>query len=347
MSKKTIVLAIAATAVTCTALAESTRTVQATLSPGAAGSFAVENLAGTMKVVAGGGDAVEVVATVHARSAALAEEVEIEEVRGRHGVPTLRLTYPVNRYRTFRYPAGGSSQVEYAGRKVKVSSSSGELLWAEVEVRVPQHVEDAAFYNLIGDLTAEGLDGRIRLDGASADILARRLGGEVVADTGSGDVRLESGSGSFTCDTGSGDCMVVGFEGDELDCDTGSGDITVRNVTARRVHADTGSGHVHVENADLEEFVGDTGSGDVFVQVSGTRARRIIADTGSGDFTVELPADASFELSADLGSGDIVSRFRDAQPIVSGREVIGYRRADGAIRIGADLGSGDVVVAPR
>jgi hypothetical protein len=347
MSKKTVVLAAVAMVATCTAFAETTRTVRATLTGDATASFAIENLAGTMTVIAVDGDTVEAVATVHAEDAELADGVTFEQVRAHSGRQTLRLIYPVDRHRTFRFPGGGSSNVEYGDRKVKVSSRSGVLLWADVEVRVPRRVGDAAFYNLVGTLTAEGLEGTVRLDGASADIVARRLGGRVVADTGSGDVRAESVAGSFTCDTGSGDCIVAGFDGDDLSCDTGSGDVTARDVKARRVRADTGSGHVRVENADIEDFSGDTGSGDVLLQVVGNRLRRAAADTGSGDFTVHLPADASFELRADVGSGDIVSRFADAQAIVRGREVVGYKRGAGAIRIDADLGSGDVVVAPR
>ena len=347
MSKKSVVLAAVATIATCTAFAETTRTVRATLTGDAAASFAVENLAGTMTVIAVDGTTVEAVATIHAEDATLANAVTFEQVRAHSGLATLRVGYPVDDHRTFRFPGAGSSNVEYAGRKVKVSSHSGVLLWADVEVRVPRRVTDAEFYNLVGTLTAEGVEGDIRLDAASGDIVATRLAGTVVADTGSGDVRGESVGGSFTCDTGSGDCIVAGFDGDEISFDTGSGDITARDVKARRVRADTGSGQVRVENADVEDFFGDTGSGDVLLQAVGTRLRRAAADTGSGDFTVYLPTDAAFDLKADIGSGDIVSRFADAQAIVHGREVVGYRRGAGTIRIDADLGSGDVVVAPR
>jgi hypothetical protein len=347
MSKGTVAIAVVTTLASCSALAETTRTVRATLSGDSLAAFAVENLAGTMRVVAADGAAVEAVATVHAEDAALADAVAFEQVRAHSGRATLRLAYPVGDHRTFRYPGAGSSTVEYAGRRVKVSSTSGVLLWADVEVRVPRRVADAAFCNLVGRLEAEGIAGEIRLDGASADIVARQLDGRVTADTGSGDVRAEGLAGAFRCDTGSGDCVVTGFAGDELACDTGSGDVAVRGVAAARVRADTGSGDVRVEDADVEEFFADTGSGDVVLQAVGPRLRRAAADTGSGDFTVLLPPDAAFELQTDLGSGDIVNRFPDAQAIVHRREVVGYRRGGGAIRIDADLGSGDVTLAPR
>jgi hypothetical protein len=347
MSKKTLALALVAAAATCTAHAETTRTLRATLSADAVASFAVENLAGTMTVIVGDTAAVEAVATVHADDDEVAGTVAFEQVRGREGRPTLRVRYPVADHHTFRYPGAGSSSMEYDGRRVKVSSTSGVLLWADVEVRVPRHLDDAAFYNLVGELRAEGLEGRVRLDTASADITARSLAGKVAADSGSGDVHAEMVAGTFACDTGSGDCVISGFDGDALTCDTGSGDITVRNAAGRRLKADTGSGNVRVENADVEEVGGDTGSGDIELQLGGARVRRISADTGSGDVTIRLPADASFELDADVGSGDIVSRFADAQPVIHNRTVTGYRRADGRIRIAVDTGSGDVTVAPR
>lgn len=41
-----------------------------------------------------------------------------------------------------------------------------------------------------------------------------------------------------------------------------------------------------------------------------------------------------------------MSRFSDAQPIVHGKQVVGYRRGDGKIRIDVETGSGDVVIEP-
>jgi len=70
------------------------------------------------------------------------------------------------------------------------------------------------------------------------------------------------------------------------------------------------------------------------------------ADTGSGDVRIELDPDSGFEIHADQGSGDIQSRFRDAEPILKDRTVVGYRRGDGHIRIRVETGSGDLVVEP-
>jgi hypothetical protein len=327
--------------------AESTRTLQATLSTSATAPFTVENLAGTMSVRPGADGEVTAVATIHAEDATLAAEVRLEQVTDEGGRPALRVIYPLPGRRTVRYPSShGTSQVTYAGRRVVVSSSRGDVLWADVEVRVPAAKLDAVFRNAVGALTAERLRGRVLLDSSSGSIKATELSGEVKADTGSGDVEAEGLAGSFTCDTGSGGCRVTAFDGDTLSCDTGSGDVQGTRVRAARVVVDTGSGRVSLREADVEVFEGDTGSGGILLENTGARLRRVDADTGSGGVTVRLPATTGFELRADVGSGDISCGFDDARAIVHHRTVVGYERGDRRVKITADTGSGGVTVDP-
>ncbi len=336
--------------------AEVTKTLRVQLSGDAGRPFAVENLAGTMRVTPGSEDAVVAVATVHGDSDALASSIRFEQVTNEKGVPTLRVRYPVDRHDSFRYPPAGSggfwdsffggSRIKYDGVRVSVSGSRGVGLWADVEVRVPKRVVTGTFTNHVGTITAEGLEGKIRLDASSGDITAQAMRGEIVTDTGSGNITASNVEGAFVCDTGSGNCSVKDFKGDTLKCDTGSGAVDVDQARARAIVADTGSGRVRVHGADAEEFAADTGSGSVEFEGRGSRLTKIKADTGSGSVRLSLPAEAGFELRADTGSGDIVSRFRDAEAIVHRKEVVGYRRGDARIRIDVDTGSGDVVVEP-
>jgi DUF4097 and DUF4098 domain-containing protein YvlB len=342
------VLALASTAILTAGLAyaETTRTLRATLSADPAAPFSVENLAGKMTVLAGDGDAVMAVATVHAESEELATAMSFEQVTGKDGEPALRVRYPLDLHGTIRYSSGGHSNVDYDGHRVTVSSTAGAMVYADVEIHVPRRALSANFRNYVGSLAAEGVSGKILLDTASGNITARSLDGTVKADSGSGDVRAEQIKGSFTCDTGSGGCELNGFDGDALTLDTGSGTIRVTRVSARTIHADTGSGGIRVRQADTEEFMGDTGSGTIEFEGTGTRLQRVKGDTGSGDIRLRLPGDTSFELVADQGSGDLTCGFKDAQPIVKKRTVIGYRRGDGRVRISLDTGSGDVSISP-
>jgi hypothetical protein len=61
---------------------------------------------------------------------------------------------------------------------------------------------------------------------------------------------------------------------------------------------------------------------------------------------LRLSPQASFEALADQGSGDLRMAYKDAQPIVKGREVVGYRRGDSKIRISVNTGSGDLEIEP-
>ncbi|HQT96037.1 MAG TPA: DUF4097 family beta strand repeat-containing protein [Thermoanaerobaculaceae bacterium] len=348
------------------AAAETTRTLRAQLSGDPAAPFVVENLAGAMTVVAGDGDAVVAVATVHADDAALADAMRFEQVRNENGVPVLRVIYPLDRERTIRYEADGGdrhhghrhhglewlfgswdgTEVKYDGHRVRVSSSSGARLFADIEVRVPRRALSATFKNHVGELSAEGIEGRILLDTGRGGITARRLKGEIKADTGSGEVLAEDVTGSFSCDTGSGECNVTGFDGTELSCDTGSGEVRIRRAKADLIVADTGSGRIVVEQADAGEFRGDTGSGGIDAELTGTRLRRVKADTGSGHVSLRIPADASFEVFADQGSGSLHCGFADATAVKDDHKTVGYRRGDGKVRIAIDTGSGGATVDP-
>ena len=341
--------------------AATTRTLRVELPADAAGLFAIENLAGTMRVAPGPGPAVVAVATIHAENDDLANAMKFERVAGKQGVPTLRVRYPLDREGTIRYPGGGSggcgvleslfggssSRTEYDGHKVKISDSQGVLLYADVDVQVPrQRLADATFRNHVGPLEGHDVGGKITFDTGSGDVSLARVRGDIKADTGSGDVKADGLEGTFVCDTGSGNCDVTGFKGETVRCDVGSGDVTIRSAEARLVDVDTGSGDVHVIDGDIEVFRADTGSGDVRLESRGSRLVSVKADTGSGDVTLRLAPGASFEALADQGSGDINMGFKDAQAIVRHKEVIGYRRGDARIKIEIDTGSGDLTIVP-
>jgi hypothetical protein len=356
-----IVVAASVLAVAGPVAAEVTRTVKVELQGDPGRPFGVENLAGTMTVRASDGNAVVAVATVHAESQALADTVRFEQVVGETGVPTLRVRYPMDQHRTFRYregrDGGGGSGwlaslfdgwangVKYDGHRVQVSSRHGALLYADVEVQVPRRDIDGRFRQVVGSLGARDVQGRARFDTGSGNLTIDRARGEIKADTGSGNVKASGVEGRFDCDTGSGNCEITGFKGELLECDTGSGEVTIRDAAARQISADTGSGTIDME-ADVEEVKADTGSGDVRLQNRGRRLSRVIVDTGSGSVRLRLGPEASFEVLADTGSGDVVSRYEDAQPIVRRKEVVGYRRGTAQARISVDTGSGDVVVEP-
>ena len=350
-----LVLLVAAAA---PASADVTKSLKGEMAPGASQAWAVENLAGIMKVVPGSGSAVVATVTVHAESDEIASLLKVEEVSGEKGIRTLRVVYPLDKHTSYKYPGdkrtdswigglfGGENNLQYAGHRVKVSSSKGILLYADIEVQVPARLGQGWLRNHVGRLEAKGLVGTLKFDSASGDMDLKSLKGTIGADTGSGDVNISDVQGSLDCDTGSGDVSVEGFEGELFRGDVGSGDITIRSGNITKVDLDTGSGDVHLKGGDIEEFLADTGSGDVVIDIGAGHLRHVKASTGSGDVTLRLSPDASFEAYVDQGSGDMENRFTDATPLVKGREVIGYKRGDGRAKIDIETGSGDFVLEP-
>jgi DUF4097 and DUF4098 domain-containing protein YvlB len=335
------------------AQAEVTREIEADLSVPEAKVFAIENLIGSMRIVPGPGDTVQVSATVHAENEELADSVKLEK-KQKGDKTVLRVAYPLDEHSTIRLPngisvsAGGGflerwfgGGVKYGGHSVKVREGRGVLLYADVRVQLPERDLRGQFRNLFGQLHAERVRGDLRFDTNSADITLSSLRGEIDADTGSGSVKANDIEGAFRCDTGSGNCDLEAMRGESVDCDTGSGDVTLRSVkVSGKIEADTGSGDVH--GHDLEgSFVCDTGSGDC--TVDGLVADSVRCDTGSG--TVRMRSVTADSILADTGSGDVLAEGINAREFAadtgSGDVHLGAR-GDRLRRVRADTGSGHV-----
>jgi hypothetical protein len=341
--------------------AEVTRTLKVHLSGAEAADFAVENLAGTMRVVPGSEGTVTVVATIHAETQSLADAFRLERVAGEGSAAALRVRYPDGvgtiRYRaptdedTYQISLGlfsfNSSTYHYDGRNYRISSGHGKRVWADLEVRVPPRPGRARFQNLAGLLEAEGLDGTLRFDVASADLGLRRLGGELSIGGSSGDIRATDIRGNWKSDFSSGDCDLDHFDGDSLSLRTSSGDIHAHDIRAHGVTIETSSGDASFQVADIQEFHGETSSGDLVLEAEGSRLKEIRAQTSSGNVTLRLPRDASFDASADQSSGDMEVGFSDGEAIRHRDKLVAYKRGNGGARIRVETSSGDLEIGPR
>ena len=335
---------------------ESVRTVRMQLSGADAARFAVENLVGTMRIGAGSGPGVEVVATVHAETAELAEAVRLERVDAGSGSATLRVRYPYDKVSTFRYrePSedGGffgwasSESYDYDGHRVHVNRGKGTWLHADVEVRVPPGKIQGSFSQLVGQVDADSLQGEVRFRVASADLRLRRLDGAITLEGNSGDIRARDIQGTWSSDFSSGDLDLAGFVGDTVTMHTTSGDVNLRSVKAKRAEFESTSGDLRLTDADLQEFDAEASSGDVSFDATGLGLREVGIRTSSGDVSLRLPANLSFDVDADQGSGDMDVRFSDGAEVSQRDRVVGYRRGNGGARIHVSTSSGDLTVSP-
>lgn len=343
------------------ARSEETRTLSAELSGVDVENFAVENLAGTLRIVPAtdaAGQKVAVVATVHAESAELASGVRLERVP-EGGAAVLRVRYP-DGVRTIRYrePRSkddisitldlfSSNHVDYDGRSYRIASGHGKKVWADVEVRVPARVGHARFRNLVGLVEAEGFEGKLRFEVSTADLRLRRLSGDLSLTGSSADTRAEEIHGAWSSEFSSGDCDLEGFEGESISFRTASGDVRGGALKAAHIRVNTSSGDVSLRRADVEDFTAETSSGDVRLQVEGTRLRQFRAHTSSGDVALRLPSDASFEAVADQSSGDMNVGFSGGDSTIRRDKLVAYRRGDGAARIRVETSSGDLWISPN
>ena len=335
------------------------RTLRAELSGADLADFGIENLAGRMRISAGTGDRITVVARVFGESAELADAVRLERVPGEGSKATLRVRYPYEKVKVFEYVdpdherhwpfdrMGSSTSFDYDGRRVRVSEGRGTRLWADLDIQVPSGRRQAFFRNLVGRIDADGVEGTLRFEVGSADLRLWRLDGEVSVESESGDIQARGLKGSFRSESSSGDCRLDDFDGQQFLFHASSGDLVARGVRARLVETDTSSGDVTVSSADIEQFQAEASSGDIAVVVDGSRLASFEVTTSSGDVSLGLPSDASFEAEADQSSGDMYVDFPGGGAVYSDETLVGYRYGTGGAKIRVTTSSGDFSIRPR
>lgn len=316
---------------------------------------ALYNIAGSLRVEGGTGDAVRVEITRQGADAARLR-VETGPVRGRE---TLRVIYPGDRvvYRgaTQRSRRWGSRTItrlrvaddgtfdgswDDRGDRLEVVSD-GSGLDASADIRVIVPAGKSVDLNLaVGDATVTNVEGDIRLDVQAAEVTTSRTKGRLDLDTGSGSVSVTDADGEVTLDTGSGDVTVTGVKGRQLSMDTGSGELRASTIEVEDLGLDTGSGRVTLRGVSARNLSVDTGSGAVEIELTAD-VDRMDVDTGSGGVTIAVPSSLGAELSVETGSGSIdvdvpITVRRSERRYLSGS--IG----DGKGRMSIETGSGGV-----
>jgi len=339
------------------ARAEVVKTLRAELPAEAAARFGVENLVGRMRVSAADQPGVIVTATVYGENDELAGAVRIERVT-ESGGPLLRVRYPYDRVRTFRYHEpdsdwdgaflgfASSSTYHYDGRTVRVNPGRGTLLHADLEVVVPRRGLQALFRNLVGRLEAEGLEGRLGFEVESADLRLARLKGDLVLKGSSGDIRARDIQGDWRSEFSSGDCRLEDFSGESLSFRATSGDMVGRRIRARHLRSDTSSGDVRLLDAEVEELAVEATSGDIEFESAAKGLRSAEIRTSSGDVLLRLPENAGFDLETSQSSGDTRIGYADAASLHQDGHHATYRRGGGGAHIRVRTSSGDLTVRP-
>jgi hypothetical protein len=215
--------------------------------------------------------------------------------------------------------------IQQNGNSIRIDYSNVRNVWIDYEITVPA---DTAVRSRAssGDLTLEGLHGKMDLQSTSGDFRLRDLSGEIHLEASSGDVSAESIAGPVEARTGSGDIRMEQSGPGDVNVQTGSGNIELRGLNGS-LRAEAGSGDLRIE---------------------GTQAGAWEIRTGSGDVELRLPSQAAFDLELSTSSGTLTLD----QPVlttVQGRVQETRRSISGKVRGGGKLitvhtSSGDVHV---
>lgn len=171
-----------------------------------------------------------------------------------------------------------------------------------------------------GDQVVGGIAGPADASSGSGSMHLNNIGGETHARTGSGEIELNGIHGAARATAGSGSIRAIGIAG-ALTASSGSGSVKFEQTAAGDVEIGTGSGDVEIKGAKGAVKV-QTGSGSITAQGDPTGDWRL--HTGSGDVSVELPQKAAFNLVARTSSGSIdTSREIAVQGKLTPRELQG------------------------
>jgi DUF4097 and DUF4098 domain-containing protein YvlB len=153
-----------------------------------------------------------------------------------------------------------------------------------IEVHVPREL-DLDVHTGDGNVSAQAVAGRIRIDTGDGHVNATGLKGDVNMHSGDGHITASGLDGSLMVDTGDGHITVDG-RFDALNLKTGDGNIEARVMNGSKVanswRLHSGDGRINVSlpsdlNADLEARTGDGHiTLDVPISVSGSLSRSSI-----------------------------------------------------------------------
>jgi hypothetical protein len=224
MGRRTIINALATTLLLlASAAAGSAQDFQRSYNLGPGGTISVANVSGDIHITGYDGSAVTVAGFKEGRDR---DQVEVEDTSSGSRVE-LRAKYPRN--------CNCDASVRF-------------------EVRVPRSVNFNfdRISTASGNISAEGVNGRIELHTASGDVTLQGVGGEVRAASASGSVRVRDAAGTVSASTASGnvDVELARLEGaGDMRFSSASGDVSVRLPSSldARVDMSTASGSIETD----------------------------------------------------------------------------------------------------
>jgi len=149
-----------------------------------------------------------------------------------------------------------------------------------VEVSVPREL-DLDVHTSDGNVTAQGVSGRIQFDTGDGNVTASDIKGDIRIHTGDGHIEGHNFDGSLDANTGDGNLRIDG-RFDALALKTGDGNI----------EAQVSSGSKVANGWNLH-----SGDGHITLRVPGDLNATLDVRTGDGSITMDIPIQVSGSLS--------------------------------------------------
>lgn len=155
-----------------------------------------------------------------------------------------------------------------------------------------------------GDITANGLTGRVKADTSGGNLDFESIHGDIHADTSGGGIKLAKCDGKAHLDTSGGHIEVTDGRGN-LDADTSGGNVTVMNL-AGDAKVDSSGGKLRLANISGKLYA-ETSGGAISAILPATVSNDIHLETSAGAITVMTPPNASLTIDAETGAGSVRS----------------------------------------
>ena len=260
------------------------------------------------------------------------------------------------------YKINASARGETALIEGEWQGGSHHLCSGEFVINVPRNLEVAKLETSGGDLSVNGIAGRVEARSGGGKVHLDDMGGSVTAETGGDSIEIGSVSGDLRLETGGGKIYIASAKG-KVNATTGGGNIVLVSA-AQGATLEAGGGNIEVKKCGGKLSVSTGGgnielgdiSGPVEIETGGGSIRLgwakgvVRAQTGAG--RIELNGVSSAR--AETGAGGILAKFvsssgerTDSVLETSAGDITVYLAPDVAmtIRASIDLANGHKIMS--
>jgi DUF4097 and DUF4098 domain-containing protein YvlB len=268
------------------------------LRPG--GRLSVESFNGSIEIMGGTGDKVDISGTRYAATRELLSTLQVDVVK----------TDDAIRIRTVR-PSGRRGN-----------------MGASYVIRLPRKVEIERAETSNGSVRIEDVEGRTRVVTSNGAVRALRLSGDIEASTSNGSIELNDSSGSAILKTSNGKITATGVRG-RFEAETSNASIEARVLEvdgSLPLRLDTSNGAVRLtlEQSPRTDIRVSTSNGSITLTAPSSLAARLKAGTSNG----------SISSAFDVGSeGGVKTKTRLEGSLNGGGPVVELATSNGSINI--------------